>query len=461
MTLTRRHTLKALLAAAAAASVPNVSIGAAKASRPVIPWKNWSGTQTCLPLVKATPKGLDELASVIKASTGTVRAVGSGHSYSPLVPTDGTLLSLRRFNGLIEHDTVNGTVKMGAGTKLSQLGPMLEDLGQAMANMPDIDDQTMAGAFSTGTHGTGLALPALHDAVEGLTMVTASGEVLECSRSHNAEVFDAARVSLGALGIITDYTLKNPASYRVERKTWIEKLDSLLERGEQIARDNRNFEFLYIPFSDHSYCFTTNVTDKPITGRPVDDEVDSVEQMKMARDILSFNTTIRRMTSNIILKHVDVPPTYVDLPWKTLASDRVTPLFEMEYQLPLESGPKAMREIVDYIESNHPELFMPLEYRYVDADNAWMSAFYGRKSVSISVHRYREGDDPWKVFSTVRDICRKYEGRPHWGKIHDYTYQDLKPIYPKIDEFKKVRRALDPEGRFLNNHLKELLGLNA
>jgi FAD-linked oxidoreductase len=459
MTLTRRQTLKALLMASAAGAASSSGLSFADAaSRRVIPWKNWAGTQTCTPALRSTPKNIDELASVIKASVGSVRAVGSGHSWSPLVPTDGTLLSLRRFKGMLEHDKTNNLVKFGAGTKLNKLGPVLEEQGMAMFNLPDIDEQSLAGAFSTGTHGTGLDLPALHDCIESLTLVTANGEMMECSRTNNTELFDAARVSLGSLGIITDYTLKTPDSFRVERKYWLEELDSVLDRGEQLARDHRHFEFFYIPYSDMSYCFTTDKTDKPITAvQPEDDGV--LETMKNLRDMLSFSTTARRLAMKALIKSSDVPPSYVEAPWKTLSTDRTLPIYEMEYQLPVETGPQAMREVVDYIENNHPEFFVPIEYRYVDADDAWMSEFYGRKSVSISVHRYREGDDPWNIYSKVQEIFRKYDGRPHWGKVHNYTYQDLKPIYPRIDDFKKIREELDPEGKFLNDHVRGLLGV--
>ncbi|NIB42560.1 FAD-binding protein [Pseudomaricurvus alkylphenolicus] len=460
MTLTRRHTLKAILLASAAAAAPGISLANTSASRRAIPWKNWAGTQSCTPAFRSTPKGINELASVIKSSTGSIRAVGSGHSWSPLVPTDGTLLSLRRFKGMLGYDKEKNLVKFGAGTKLNKVGPALEEQGMAMCNLPDIDEQSLAGAFATGTHGTGLELPALHDCIESLTLVTAGGDVVECSRTQNAELFDAARVSLGSLGIIADYTLKTPDLFRVERKYWLEDLDSILDRGEQLARDHRHFEFFYIPFSDTSYCFTTDKTNKPITEvQPEDDSV--VETMKNLRDTLSFSTTARRVALKALMKTVDLPPDYVEVPWKTLSTERTTPVYEMEYQLPLEAGPQAMREVVDYIETNHPEFFVPLEYRYVDGDDAWMSEFYGRKSVSISVHRYREGDDPWNVFTKVQEIFRKYEGRPHWGKVHNYTYQDLKSVYPKIDEFKKIRQELDPEGKFLNDHVRGLLGLEA
>lgn len=461
MSYTRRTTLKALLAAAAgAAASPYTFAGfdTTQTRKRLIPWKNWAGNQSCQPKLKASPKNLDELSSVLKNSVGTVRAVGSGHSWSGLVPTDDTILSLRRFKGLMENE--GQLVRFGAGTKLSSLGPILDDLGLAMPNMPDIDEQTLAGAFATGTHGSGLALPALHENIQSLRLMKANGDLIECSREKNAEIFEAARVSLGALGIITDYQLKVDPSYKVERKHWLEDLDSILGRGEELAQKYRHFEFFYIPFSDQSYCFTTDITDKPITGVQADDP-DAIDNIKNLRDMFSWNNGIRRLATKGLLKTIDLPKDFVDLPWKTLANDRVTPIYEMEYQLPLEAGPAAMREVVDYIENNHPEFFVPMEYRYVGADEAWMSEFYQRPSVSISVHRYREGDDPWNVFTKVREIFTKYGGRPHWGKVHDLKYEELKDLYPKFEDFRTIRQELDPGGKFLNKHLRTLLGVHS
>lgn len=328
-----------------------------------------------------------------------------------------------------------------------------------MPNLPDIDEQSLAGALSTGTHGAGLDLKALHGEVAAPTLVTASGEVVECSRTKNAELFDAARVSLGSLGIIVDYTLQNQTAYRVERKTWLAELD-VHENGESLARSNRSFEYFCIPFSNKCYCLSTNETDQPTTRRLPDEEGDTLEDMRFVRDWLGFSDTLRTLALRSTIESLEAPLADVDLPWKVYPNDRVFPIYEMEYQLPLETGPLAMREIVDYIESNDPEFFVPLEYRYVDGEDAWLSEFNGRKSVSISVHRYCEGTDPWDIYTKVEEIFRKYRGRPHWGKVHNRRYADLKPVYPKLEDFRRVRRELDPEGKFLNDHVAGLLGEN-
>lgn len=458
MTITRRATLKSLLATMALASKP----GLVQAARRRIPWKNWAGSESCFPAAVTTPQSMDELLNVLASSNGVVRAVGSGHSWSPLVPTEGTILSLRKFNGLISHDADALTAKVGAGSKLNALGPILDDISQGMRNLPDIDEQSLAGAFATGTHGTGLNLPALHDDTEALTLVTANGEAIECSRNKNADLFAAAKVSMGSLGIITDVTLKNTANFNLKRANWMADLNEMLEDGQALvlAEKHRQFEFFYIPFSGLCFCQATDDTDEPATGRPDFDEGNIVEDIKKVRDLIGFSSGLRALTLNTFMTMMDLPPAYIDKSWITLTNERTVPIYEMEYQLPLEAGPLAMREIVDYLESNHPEFFVPIEYRYVDSDDAWLSEFFGRKSVSISVHRYREGIDPWKVFKPVQEIFLKYDGRPHWGKVHNLSYETLKALYPKLDEFRRLREALDPERRFANRHIAELFGLS-
>lgn len=461
MAISRRRVIQGALSGLAFASSGLMAqvVSSAKSMR--IPWKNWAGSASCLPENRATPKNTDELVELLKSSEGVVRAVGAGHSWSPLVPTDDTLLSLRRFNGLIASDGDAMTATLGAGTKISAAGPLLEEVSQGMINLPDIDEQTLAGAFATGTHGTGLNLPALHDSVEGLTLVTANGEVLECGREKNADLFNAAKVSLGSLGIVTEYRLKNRAAYNLERRDWFVELEDLLEGGEglRLAEKHRHFEFFYIPFSGKSLCHSMDFSEKPAIARIVEDDAEVLKGMKTVRDTLGGVPIARKAALKTLMATMKLPPVAVDRSWKLLTNDRTLPIYEMEYQLPAEHGPKAMREIVDYIESNHPEFFVPMEYRYVDGDDAWLSEFYGRKSVSISVHRFREGEDPWKVFEKVQKIFLKYEGRPHWGKVHNLEYKQLTKLYPKFEDFRKLRAELDPAGRFVNEHIKQIFNV--
>ncbi|TNE36561.1 MAG: FAD-binding protein [Alphaproteobacteria bacterium] len=455
----RRDLLKSLAVGSFFAAHPQFlgSAFAEEGQRRVIPWQNWSGKESCVPRVKSAPRDLDELVSLIRAAQGPVRAAGSGHSFTPLVPTDDTLISLRRFSGLKSLDGEKMRATFGAGTRLGNVGEPLAQAGQALHNMPDINKQTLAGAFATGTHGTGKSLGALHSHLTELQMVTASGDLLTCSRDQNPEIFDAARVSLGSLGVLTEVTLQNRATYKLKRHSWVEPLEDLLSRAGQLGEENLTFEFFFIPFSDMAIATTTNETDEPITGRPPDDDNEGVLELKDLRDKLGWFSALRSWLINQAVKGQGEEE-FVDEWWKIFPYEREVRFNEMEYHLPAEVGPDVVRAIRDVIEKKHHEVFFPVEFRYTRADDAWLSPFYNRASCSVAVHRYFE-EDFKPFFADVEPIHWAHEGRPHWGKIHTLGAAALSELYPRWQDFLDVRAELDPGGKFLNTHLKDLFGL--
>ena len=238
----RRQILK--LFAAAAATGGGGRLSQASSSR-VIEWKNWSGSQSCVPRARLAPGTLEELQQLVAGSSGPIRPVGAGHSFTPLVPTEGEIISLARISGLVEHDSASLQATFHAGTQLSAIGAPLHEVGQALVNMPDIDEQVLAGAIATGTHGTGADIGGLPSFVTGLELVTANGELLNCDRDHNREVFEAARLSLGALGIVSKIRLQNTNPYRSRRESWIMDWDETLAQANDLADTHRNFEFYY------------------------------------------------------------------------------------------------------------------------------------------------------------------------------------------------------------------------
>ena len=244
-----------------------------------LPWQNWAGYHHCLPAERVAPASLDELVEVLRKSPGPVRPVGAGHSFAPLVPTDGTIVSLRNFEGLIAHDKVAMTATLGAGTRLGDLGEPLTAAGQALFNMPDIDEQSLAGAMATATHGTGERLGALHSYLTALTLVTPRGEVLECSREKRGEVFDAARVSLGSLGVVTQVTLRNLPTHVLKRRVWLEPADALLERFDALAAKHHSFEMYLLPFCSQAVAITIDPTSEPVRPRGAEQDTDAVMDM--------------------------------------------------------------------------------------------------------------------------------------------------------------------------------------
>ncbi len=453
----RRALLHALVAAAVAGqALPRRALAAAekaaeKAS--ALPWRNWSGSQECVPAARVAPASLAELRELI-ASGGVLRPVGAGHSFSALVPTEGTIVSLSRLSGLVNHDPERLQATLWAGSRLGDIGQPLEDAGQALVNMPDIDEQTLAGCFATATHGTGAGIGCMSTFIEGLQLVNARGELLDCDATHNPELFQAARVSLGALGIITQVRLQNVAPYRLRRETVWRSFDEMLELADGMADKHRNFEFYYIPFSGMGFTDAHDLTDEPVGSTEKIDSNESVLQLKLVRDYLDGSPRLRELVLGTMVKVLRDEVT-VESSWKNYSSERNVRFNEMEYHLPREHGLAALREVRDAIEKHHPEEFFPIEVRFVKGDDIWLSPFHQRDTCSIAVHRFFE-EDYKPYFRTLEPIFRKYHGRPHWGKLNTLQAADFRELYPRWEDFAAVRRELDPQDRFLNPYLAGL-----
>ncbi|MEZ5570891.1 MAG: D-arabinono-1,4-lactone oxidase [Halioglobus sp.] len=454
----RRSVLGAMVAAAIGSQAGSMRVLAQSQSgsaRP-IPWRNWSGSQQCLPAARVAPASVAELQALIASASGTVRPVGAGHSFTPLVPTDDTLVSLSRLSGLINHDPQTLQATLWAGSRLGDIGQPLEDAGQALVNMPDIDEQTLAGCLATATHGTGAGIGCMPTFIEWLQLVDARGELIECDANNNAELFHAARVSLGSLGIITQVRLQNVAPYRLRRETVWRDFDEILEIAGDMADQHRNFEFYYIPFSGMGFTDTHDLTDEKVGSTEKIDSNESVQDLKMARDWLEGMPRLRQLILSGVVNTLSDEVT-VESSWKNYASERNVRFNEMEYHLPREHGLAALREVRTALETQHPEVFFPIEVRFIKGDDIWLSPFYQRDTCSIAVHRYFE-EDYRPYFKTLEPIFRKYHGRPHWGKLNTLQRDDFRKLYPRWDDFVAVRRDIDPQGRFLNPYLSGLFG---
>lgn len=454
----RRSVLGALVAAAVGSqALPMRTLAAAETGKArAIAWRNWSGSQQCVPAARSAPATVEALQELIASASGTVRAVGAGHSFTPLVPTDGTIVSLSRLSGLISHDPQSLQATLWAGSRLVDVGLPLEEAGQALINMPDIDEQTLAGCLATATHGTGAGIGCMSTFIEGLQLVDARGDLVDCDANQNAELFQAAKVSLGALGVITQVTLQNVAPYRLRRETVWREFDEILEIADDMADQHRNFEFYYIPFSGMGFTDVHDLTEEPLGSTEKIDGNDSVQDLKLARDWLEGTPKLRELILGSIVKTLSDEVT-VESSWKNYTSERNVRFNEMEYHLPREHGLQALREVRAVLETQHPEVFFPIEVRYIKGDDIWLSPFHQRDTCSIAVHRYFE-DDYKPYFKSIEPIFRKYHGRPHWGKLNTLQRADFSKLYPRWDDFTELRRTIDPNGRFLNPYLAGLFG---
>ncbi len=439
--------------------------GLLAATRPVsatsqggLPWYNWSGSQSSQPISRFAPGSEDELVQFLRTTNGAVRPVGAGHSFSPLVPTDGHLVVLDRMAGLLEHNSETVQATFAAGTRLGSCGALLEPIGQAMFNLPDIDRQTLAGATSTATHGTGIGFNTLSGYITGLRLVTATGEVLDIDAENNSALFDAARAALGALGIVTQIRMQNRTPYRLKERNWVERTETVLEHFDESARAHRHFEMFPLVHSDYALVLAIDETIEPINNpRPSPEEAAAFGQVM--KSWLALPPGKRKPLINGLAEGIE-PSEAVDVSHKILANVRNNRFNEMEYSVPIEAGAQCLREILATIERQAIDVVFPLEFRYIKGDDLWLSMFSGGDRAAISIHRAADFDyRPY--FDAIEPIFWKYDGRPHWGKCHTLEHAALSSLYPRLADFINLRAELDPSGRFLNDHLRKIFGIES
>jgi FAD-linked oxidoreductase len=420
-----------------------------------IPWRNWAGNQTCSPAARLAPATEDELADALASAAGPVRPAGTGHSFSALVPSDGTLLFADLLSGVIAADAERLEAEVWAGTRLHALGPALDGVGQAMPNLSDIDYQTLGGALATSTHGTGATFGSLSSAVAGLRIATPSGELVDCDAERRPDLFHAARVSLGALGMVTRVRLRNRARHRLVEHTSIVPLEDVLADISRWRDEHLHFEIMPFPHSSVTLLVTTDSAGADVADALADDPyaIETLETLfDLTRRIPWLGETLFDLALRAQPSSVRAGASYA-----VLSHPRIVRFREMEYTVPAEAGPACLREVLATIRDRDIPVHWPLEYRYVRRDDAWLSMFHERDGASISIHQTAHLDHR-PYFDAIEPIFWKYEGRPHWGKLHTLDAPRLATRYPRFGDFLAVRRELDPQGRLLNPHLATLFG---
>lgn len=424
-------------------------------------FQNWSGDVKSYPSQWEYPETEAEVVEIVKRAGREgkkIRVVGSGHSFTPLVYTDSILISLDKLSGIVSIDKPNLRATIKAGTKIHNLGEMLWEHGMSLENQGDIDKQSVAGALSTGTHGTGIAFGTLATAIRAMRIVTASGEVLECSASNNPEYFEAARIAMGTFGVITQMTLQLVPAYKLfyhATKTTVADCLSNLET----LKKNRNFEFYYFPFTEVAQVKIMNETP---------DEPQPYGLSNYLSDLVLENGVFQIMST--ISKHIPGTTTSISRfagfavssasrkcrSYQAYPTVRLVRFHEMEYNVPAEHFTEIFKEVKKCIDNKRFRTHFPLECRFVKSDDIWLSPAYGRESAYIAAHNY-QGMPYKEYFGALEEIFRHYGGRPHWGKIHTCNQAYLQSAYPRWQDFKRLRTSLDPTGMFLNGYLSELL----
>lgn len=427
-------------------------------------WRNWGRSESSHPAFVARTSTVDDVVEAVAFARGrslSIKPVGAGHSFTSIAATDGLQIDLSALDGL---RAVNGNqVTLGAGTNLYQVPALLETHGLALANMGDIDRQTISGATSTGTHGTGVAFGGLATQIRAVTMVTASGELLRVSETENAELLPAVSLGLGALGVIVDLTIECVPAFLLHAIERPENVQLVLEEFASRVAGSDHFEFYVWPHTD--VALTKTNTRLPIDAQrhPLGRVRHWLDDDFVANDVLAATLNLGRAFPKLIPRinrlavNITGDREFTDLSHKVFVSPRTTRFREMEYAIPLEHMPEAVTRLRAMIDAKGWNISFPIEVRAAAADDNWLSTANGRASGYIAVHRYFR-EDPTEYFRAIEILMREYGGRPHWGKMHYQDAASLREVYPRFDDFLAVRDRLDPDRVFANDYLGRVLG---
>ena len=418
-------------------------------------WRNWSGSVVARPAWVARPRDEAELCALV-ARAERVRVAGTGHSFMPLCETEGLLLSLADMDGDLEVDLDRASVWAPAGLSIGALTSALWKKGFSLANQGDIDKQAIAGALSTATHGTGRTLGALSTFARAFRLVLADGSVVECDAERDPDLFEAQRVSLGALGVMSRVKLSVLPVYRLRETLRRVRLDEALEQWDELAQRCRHVEFFVFPYADHALLKIL----EPVESGDDDPPASELEAaaIQFASDI-AHRAPFLAPTLQRLLTLGMTPSTRAAPAHRIFPSERDTRFEEMEYEIPAANGPGALRSVIAEVRRRKLPIIFPLEYRVVAGDDLWLSPMNAGECVSISFHKYAKM--PLRdAFAAIEPIFAAAGGRPHWAKRHTLTSEDVVRLYPMAERWGRVRKRVDPGAKFLNAHLRALFAFS-
>ena len=425
-------------------------------------WRNWAGSVTASPERVVRPTSVSEIQRLVTESPQhwRIRMAGSGHSFTPIVPSDHLLLLPHDFSEELRIDSKRMVARVPAGMVLHEVNLRLAAAGYALANMGDITAQTVAGSISTSTHGTGVGFTGLAGQVAGFSLVTATGDWLHCSPDENTEVWRLGRVSLGALGILTHVDMRIVPAFRLRAVEEPRRLDEVLDNFDSITERSDHFEFYWVPHTRWALTKHNTRTDEPAIPR-------SAFSKWLGKTVLenyAFGAVcaVGKAVPSLIPRLATALPSsgrqeFVEASHDVFATRRLVRFHEMEYSIPRAALPSALRNIVQMVEREQFKVSFPVEVRVTGADDVALSTSFGRESAYIAVHMYR-GMQYEAYFRRVEEILAPLDGRPHWGKLHFQGAETLRKQYALSDHFVALRAELDPERRFLNSYVERVLG---
>ena len=435
-------------------------------TRPGGTWQNWGRSATVKPASVERPRSPEGVQRAVRAAIAhnlPIKAVGAGHSFTGIAVAPGVLLELDDMQGLVSVDAEQSRVTLFAGTRLHRIPRLLAPHGLAMQNLGDIDRQSIAGAISTGTHGTGAGFGGLATQVVAATLITGDGEFLRVSETENAELLPAVALGLGALGILVEVTLQCVPAFVMHAIDEPAPLDEVLETLDERVAASDHFEFYWFPHTEVALTkrqtrLPESATRRPLPklGRWIDESLLSNGVYRVVCAAGQIAPVITPPFSRLAVK-LTGDREYTDRAHTVLTQSRTVRFREMEYALPAENIAPAFREVQALIRRRGWKIEFPIEVRFAASDDLWLSTAYGRASGYIAVHRYWRAD-PTEYFEAVEQICLEHGGRPHWGKLHTLDAARLRERYPRFDDFTALRDRLDPARRFANRYLDRVLG---
>lgn len=435
-------------------------------TRPGGTWQNWGRSAFVRPARVERPRSPEGVQRAVQAAAKQglpIKAIGAGHSFTGIAVAPGVLLDLDDLQGVTGVDEARGRVTLLAGTRLHRIPALLAPYGLAMENLGDIDRQSISGAISTGTHGTGTGFGGLSTQVVGATLITAEGEFLTIDEERQPELLPAIALGLGALGILVEVTLQCVPAFVMHAVDAPAPLDEVLATVHDRAAAADHFEFYWFPHTEVALTKTTERLPEstrrhplPAVGKWVDETLlsNGVYRLVCAAGVVA--PAVTPPFSRLAVK-LTGDREYTDISNRVLTQSRTVRFREMEYALPVENVVPAFRAVRELIAARGWRIEFPIEVRFAAADDRWLSTAHGRDSAYIAVHRYWR-HDPKPYFEAVERIMLEHGGRPHWGKLHTLDAAQLRERYPRFDDFTALRDRMDPERRFANRYLGRVLG---
>ena len=428
-------------------------------------FRNWDRTLVCKPQHFYQPESEEEVIEIVRnvgRAGGTARTVGAGHSWSPLVITDGALLNLDHLNRVVSVDSERKQVTVQAGIRIKELNALLPKHGLALTNLGSIAEQSIAGAISTGTHGTGLRFGSLSTQIVGMNLVTAEGRLLQISLDQQPELMAAARVSLGALGVITQVTIQCVQAFNLYLQAEPRAFDEVLQNIDALNRENDRVRLYWFPGTEVIYVMTLNHTDQSITPRRP--TIEWFKNVAIRHDLMALLIRAGHRVPDLV-DRINQFETRVGFVKETQVaqSDRLLNIpmpprhQESEYAVAVENTAEAIRLTRRIIEENNYKVSVPVEVRFVASDEDMLSPAYRRTVCYVGAYTYSENfAQPY--FKGFERAMKSLDGRPHWGKRHSLTTAEAQQVYPMFNRFNEIRKELDPTGLFANPFIRGLFG---